>query len=143
MAGNQKRKPNSPKRCFVVMGFGKKTDYATGRSLDLDKSYRDLIQPVIKKKRLECVRANEISHSQIIDVPMYQELLTADVVIADLSTANPNAIYELGIRHALRPWTTIVISENKLPYPFDLNHIVITSYTHFGDAIDYEEVVRF
>ena len=52
-------------------------------------------------------------------------------------------MYELGIRHALRPWTTIVISENKLPYPFDLNHIAIASYTHLGDVIDYDEVMRF
>ena len=74
---------------------------------------------------------------------MYRELLGADFVIADLSTANPNALYELGIRHALRPRTTIVISENKLPYPFDLNHILIEGYTHLGDAIDYDEVVRF
>jgi hypothetical protein len=89
------------------------------------------------------VRADEIVHSGIIDVPMYQELLTADVVIADLSTANANALYELGIRHALKPRTTIVISESKLPYPFDLNHIVISSYSHLGDAIDYDEVLRF
>jgi hypothetical protein len=143
MAGNHGRTSNNSKRCFVVMGFGTKTDYATGRRLDLDKSYRDLIKPVVKKKGLKCIRADEIPHSQIIDVPMYQELLTADVVIADLSTANPNALYELGIRHALKPWTTIVISENKLPYPFDLNHITISSYTHLGDDIGYEEVFRF
>src|SRR5690606_41249084 len=74
---------------------------------------------------------------------MYRELLEADIVIADHSTANPNALYELGIRHALRPRTTIVISEEKLPYPFDLNHISIQKYTHLGHAIDYEEVERF
>ncbi|MGZ8154519.1 MAG: tetratricopeptide repeat-containing protein [Burkholderiales bacterium] len=140
--------PESPaakdaKRCFIVMGFGMKTDYATGRKLDLDKSYRLLVKPVVEEKGLVCVRADEIRHSGAIDVPMYRELLTADVVIADLSTANPNALYELGIRHALRPRTTVVISENKLPYPFDLNHIVITSYTHLGDAIDFDEVMRF
>ncbi|HKS40943.1 MAG TPA: tetratricopeptide repeat-containing protein, partial [Blastocatellia bacterium] len=143
MANNQMSTSNKSKRCFIVMGFGKRIDYATGRRLDLDKTYRDLIKPVVKKRGLKCIRADEITHSQIIDVPMYQELLTADVVIADLSTANPNAIYELGIRHALRPWTTIVISENKLPYPFDVNHVRISSYTHLGDAIDYEEVIRF
>jgi hypothetical protein len=131
------------KRCFVVMGFGVKSDFATGRTLDLDKSYRLLIKPVVEEKGLTCVRADEIRHSGSIDVIMYQELLTADVVIADLSTANPNALYELGIRHALKPRTTIVVSENKLPYPFDLNHILITSYAHLGDAIDYDEVVRF
>src|SRR6478735_6220339 len=131
------------KRCFVVMGFGTKTDFATGRKLDLNKSYRLLIKPVVEDKGLICLRADEMLFSGSIDVPMYMELLQADVVIADISTANPNALYELGIRHALRPRTTIVISENKMPYPFDLNHIKITSYAHLGDAIDYEEVERF
>ena len=130
-------------RCFVVMGFGTKTDYATGRKLDLNKSYRLLIKPVVEGKGLVCIRADEIRHSGSIDVPMYRELLKADVVIADLSTANVNAFYELGIRHALRPHTTIVISEDKLAYPFDLNHIKITSYTHLGEGIEYEEVERF
>ena len=131
------------KRCFVVMGFGVKTDYVNGRKLDLNKSYRLLIKPVVEAKGIECVRADEITHSGSIDMQMYKELLQADLVIADLSTANPNALYELGVRHALRPYTTIVISEDKLVYPFDLNHILITSYQHLGDAIDYEEVERF
>jgi hypothetical protein len=134
---------NERKRCFVVMGFGVKTDLATGRQLDLNKSYKTMIKPAVEAKGLECVRADEIRHSGAIDVPMYEWLLNADVVIADLSTSNPNALYELGIRHALRPQTTIVISENKLPYPFDLNHVRIASYTHLGDAIDYDEVLRF
>lgn len=125
------------------MGFGIKTDFATGRKLDLNKSYRLLIKPVVEQKGLVCIRADEIMHSGVIDVPMYHELLKADVVVADLSTANVNAFYELGIRHALRPRTTIVISEDKLTYPFDLNHIKITPYTHLGDAIDFDEVERF
>lgn len=125
------------------MGFGTKTDYATGRKLDLNKSYRLLIKPVVEERGVECIRADEMRHSGSIDVHMYHELLKADVVIADLSTANVNAFYELGIRHALRPFRTIVISEDKLSYPFDLNHIKITSYTHLGDAIDFEEVERF
>ena len=74
----------STKRCFVVMGFGIKTDLATGRKLNLDKSYNALIKPVIENKGLECVRADEIKHSGSIDLPMYQELLTADVVVADI-----------------------------------------------------------
>lgn len=131
------------KRCFVVMGFGIKTDYINGRKLDLNKSYRLLIKPVVEAKGIECVRADEITHAGSIDVQMYRELLQADLVIADLSTLNANALYELGVRHALRPFTTIVISENKLMYPFDLNHVVIHSYQHLGDAIDYEEVERF
>ncbi len=131
------------KRCFVVMGFGIKTDLATGRKLNLDNAYRNMIKPAVVQCGLECVRADEIPHSGVIDLQMYRELLTADVVIADISTVNPNAIYELGIRHALRPWTTIVISESELKYPFDLGHIVITPYTHLGDDVGVTEARRF
>lgn len=136
---------NEPKplQCFVVMGFGTKTDFATGRKLDLDYSYNALIKPVVQQKGIVCVRADEIKHSGSIDVPMYQQLLNADVVIADLSTSNANAFYELGIRHALRPHTTIVISEQQMAYPFDLNHILISKYNHLGLNIDYYEVLRF
>jgi hypothetical protein len=125
------------------MGFGIKTDYPTGRRLDLDKSYKYLIKPVVERQGLVCIRADEIRRSGNIDVPMYEELLTADVVIADLSTANPNAFYELGIRHGLRPRTTIVISEDKMPLPFDINHVKISKYTHLGEDIGASEVERF
>ena len=131
------------KTCFVVMGYHKKTDYPTGRTLDMDKSYRLLIKPTLEECGVQCVRADEIVHSGVIDVPMYQHLLDADLVIADLSTSNPNALYELGVRHALRPFSTIVIAESKLQYPFDVAHTAIRSYQHLGEAIDYEEVIRF
>lgn len=66
------------KRCFVVMGFGLKTDDATGRMLDLNKSYGLLIKPVVESKGLECIRADEMLYSGTIDQPMYHELLKAD-----------------------------------------------------------------
>jgi hypothetical protein len=56
------------KRCFVIMGFGTKTDYVNGRKLDLNKSYRLLIKPVVESKGLDCVRADEITHSGSIDI---------------------------------------------------------------------------
>src|ERR1044072_8176733 len=115
--------------CFVVLGFGKKTDFETGRTLDLDKTYRNIIKPAVKAAGLECVRADEIVHSGLIDVPMYEQLLNADVVVADLSTSNKNAFYELGVRHALRPETTIVICEDgiKAP-PFDVKPLLLRMY---------------
>jgi hypothetical protein len=73
---------------------------------------------------------------------MYEQLLGADVVIADLSTSNANAIYELGVRHALRPHATIVIAESLFKFPFDLNHLVIEPYVHLGKEIGYQEVLR-
>src|SRR5688572_29467113 len=100
---------SSGKTCFVSMGFGKKTDFETGRMLDLDKTYRHIIKPAVIAAGFECTRADEIVHAGLIDRPLYDRLLSADVVIVDLSTSNKNAFYELGIRHALRPNTTIVI----------------------------------
>ena len=128
--------------CFVVMGFGKKTDYPTGRVIDLDKSYQYIIKPAAEEAGLECIRADEIIHSGTIDVPMYEQLLNADVVVADVSTSNCNAFYELGVRHALRPYTTITIAEDKMVFPFDVNHIAIRKYQHLGDGIDFGEVMR-
>ena len=130
--------------CFVVMGFGKKTDFETGRTLDLDKTYKNIIKPAVINAGLECTRADEIAHSGIIDVPMYERLLTADVVVADLSTSNKNAFYELGVRHALRPHTTIVVCEDgATSFPFDLNHVLVRKYHHMGEGIDFDEVERF
>lgn len=130
--------------CFVVMGFGKKTDFETGRTLDLDKSYRNMIKPAVQAAGLECIRADEIVHSGLIDVPMYEQLLKADVVVADLSTSNKNAFYELGVRHALRPYTTVVIAEDGIKtFPFDINHVAVRQYHHLGEDIGFEEVMRF
>ena len=130
--------------CFVVMGFGKKTDFETGRTLDLDKTYKYIIKPAVTAAGLTCTRADEIPHTGVIDVPMYEQLLRADIVIADLSTSNKNAFYELGVRHALRPYTTIVICEDGIKsFPFDVNHVVIQQYHHMGEGIDFGEVERF
>ena len=84
-------------------------------------------------------------HSGLIDVPMYEQLLKADVVVADISTSNRNAVYELGVRHALRPYTTVIIAEEQMmksPF-FDLNHIVIRQYRHLGEDIGVSEAKRF
>jgi hypothetical protein len=124
------------------MGFGKKTDYATGRVLDLDKSYTYIIKPAAEEAGLVCKRADEIVHSGTIDVPMFEQLLTADVVVADVSTSNPNAFYELGVRHALRPYTTITMAEDKMVFPFDISHMAIQKYHHLGEDIGYGEAVR-
>ncbi len=132
------------KTCFVVMGFGKKTDFETGRTLDLDMSYQNMIKPAVEEAGLKCIRADEIVHSGQIDVPMYEQLLKADVVVADLSTSNKNAFYELGVRHALRPYTTVVICEDGMKsLPFDANHIAVRKYHHLGEDIGSSEARRF
>ncbi len=130
------------KTCFVIQGFGKKTDYTDGRVLDLDASYA-IIKEAVEAAGLKSVRADEIQHSTVIDVPMYEMLLQADVVIADLSTYNVNAAYELGVRYALRPRTTIVVAEEGFKNPFDVGHIAIRRYKHLGEDIGAREAARF
>jgi tetratricopeptide (TPR) repeat protein len=130
------------KTCFVVMGFGTKTDYTKPKAFNLDKTYRNIIKPAALAAGLDCIRADEIVHSGNINVPMYEHLLNADVVVADVSTYNCNAFYELGVRHALRPHTTIIISEDGLTFPFDVGQIAIRKYRHLGEGIDSEEVDR-
>jgi hypothetical protein len=131
--------------CFVVMGFGKKIDFETGRVLDLDQSYINLIKPAVEAAGLKCIRADEIVHSGLIDIPMYDQLLEADVVVADVSTSNRNALYELGVRHGLRPYTTVIIAEQQMMKSptFDLGYLVIRKYRHWGEDIAVSEAKRF
>ena len=128
--------------CFVVMGFGKKIDFATGRELDLDKSYKSIIKPAVQAAGYQCIRADEVQQSGMIDVPMYKLLYEAELVVADLSTTNANAIFELGVRHALKPRSTIIIAESKFTIPFDATHIAVRRYEHLGSSIDYDEAIR-
>ena len=52
---------------------------------------------------------------------MFRELVTADLVVADLSIHNANVFYELGIRHGVRPNATFLLrAKSDRKYPFDL-----------------------
>jgi hypothetical protein len=129
--------------CFVIMGFGKKTDYGKkARTLDLDATYKAIIKPAVEDCGLRCIRADEITHSGVIDVKMYELLLRADLVIADISTANANALYELGVRHALRPFRTIIMKEEEGKFHFDLNHLATLQYRHLGEDIGVSEATK-
>ncbi|PKP44995.1 MAG: DUF4071 domain-containing protein [Bacteroidetes bacterium HGW-Bacteroidetes-12] len=128
------------------MGFGVKTDFRSGRKLNLDKTYEHIIKPVFEGLDFHCFRADEIKHSGVIDKHMFEHIVKADFVIADISTLNPNSIYELGIRNAVKKHTTLIIAEKKMQeygYPFDVNHISIDSYEHLESDIGHSEVLRF
>ncbi|GHT58036.1 hypothetical protein AGMMS50239_01720 [Bacteroidia bacterium] len=133
---------NKKKMCFVIMGFGEKKDPETNRTIDLDKTYKKIIKPAVEACNYNCVRADEILDSGIIDRSMYALLYSAELVIADISTFNLNAIYELGTRHALKPYSTIIIREDKSKLPFDINHNRILSYNHLGNEISDTEAKK-
>ncbi|MEG1458782.1 MAG: hypothetical protein RSJ40_05700 [Acetivibrio sp.] len=54
---------------------------------------------------------------------------------------NENAIYELGIRHAVKPFSTIVMMQQseEAKIPFDINHCRILTYKDFGEVLDDDE----
>jgi tetratricopeptide (TPR) repeat protein len=130
------------KTCFVVQGFGEKTDFTNGRKLNLDRSY-DVIKEAVEAAGLLCIRADEVVKSGTIDKPMYEWILKADLVIADLSTYNVNAAYELGVRYGVSPRATIIVVEDQFKNPFDVSHIVLHRYKHLGEDIGAAEARRF
>lgn len=142
---NTQEKKSKTINCFVIIGFGMKTDFSTGRVLDLDKTYHTLIKPAFDQNDVNCFRAIDINRSGSIDELMYRWIYQADIVVVDISTLNPNVFYELGVRHAQKPNTTIIMSEKELlnKLPFDINHGVIHSYEHLGEDISADEAQRF
>jgi hypothetical protein len=59
---------------------------------------------------------------------MFARLLLAEFVVADLTLANPNVFYELGIRHAAKPFTTVPIYANVSALPFDVAPVRAVGY---------------
>jgi tetratricopeptide (TPR) repeat protein len=106
--------------CFILMPFGIKTD-TSGKQIDFDAVYQDLIVPAILEAGLEPIRADEEMTGGIIHKPMFERLILCEYAIADLTTANANVFYELGVRHAVRPRSTVLLfSEGGSQLPFDV-----------------------
>ena len=113
---------------FVAMPFGTKRD-PTGRiSIDFDGVYEHAIKPAALAADVEVIRADEERGGGIIHRPMYERLLLAEIVVADLTFANANVFYELGIRHAARPRSTILIYAAIGTLPFDVAPIRSLAY---------------
>ncbi len=119
------------KRCFVVMGYGVRPDLSSGKKINLDRVYQEIIKPVVTECGYECIRGDEVLDSGLIDESMYYGILESDLVVADISTLNPNAIYELGVRHGVRRFRTIIMMETGDKFFFDLNHSRTLTYTYF------------
>jgi tetratricopeptide (TPR) repeat protein len=96
------------------MPFGNK------EGIDFDKVYSDYIKPALDRERYDVFRADKELRAGEIRTDMFQELLLADLVIADLSIDNPNVWYELGVRHALRARGIILIQVKRQHQPFDV-----------------------
>jgi predicted ATPase len=79
-----------------------------------------VVRPVFEKFGFSVVRADEIAKPGLISQQVFQFLAKAKICVADLSFHNPNAFYELGVRHAfLLPTIQIIHKARKIP--FDLS----------------------
>lgn len=120
--------------CFVLMPFGKKPG-PSGQVIDFDAVWRDLIEPAVCAAGLDPIRADEEQAGGIIHKAMFERLILCDYAVADLTTANANVFYELGVRHGIKPWhTTLIFASNAGPLPFDVAPLRGMSYQLGGDG---------
>ncbi|HZR84064.1 MAG TPA: tetratricopeptide repeat-containing protein [Candidatus Binatia bacterium] len=101
-------------RVFIVRPF------ATKNGIDFERVDRELIQPAMAAARVQGGTTGLIARSGNIRLDMFERLVLADLVIADISIHNANVFYELGVRHALRDHPTILLRCRGDDVPFDL-----------------------
>jgi len=121
-------------KCFVIMPFGNpKVDPEQARKLEL--IYSQWIKPTVESitfsddESIKCHRADKEARPEEIITHIIENLVTSDIVIADLSGRNPNVFYELGVRHAVNN-KTILIAEDLDDIPFDLRGLRAIVYRY-------------
>jgi hypothetical protein len=104
--------------CFVMMPF----------TAPLGDYYSKIYKPAIEKAGLRPVRADTdiFGTGKIID-QIWSGINSAKVLVAELTTRNPNVFYELGLAHALEK-PVVLVSSNEDDIPFDLKHIRVIYY---------------
>ena len=120
--------------CFVIGPIGKDGS--------IERKHSDLLLNAVIKQTLkhgefnyEVKRADEDADPGMIGDRVVTDIINADLVVADLTDLNPNAFYELGIRHSTeRP--TIHIARLGTALPFDN----IAHRTIFVDLTDWHSI---
>jgi len=127
-------------RAFIVRPFGTKTDRNL-TEVNFDAVQERLIVPALERLGVDGRTTLDILRAGNIRVDMFQRLLTADLVVADLSIDNANVFYELGIRHALREKRTFMLRCEGDKYPFDLQTDRYFIYQRENPAASLEQLV--
>jgi|SRR6185312_5191861 len=107
------------KTCFYITPIG---DEGTEIRKHADMMLKHLIEPVATAKEFgfEVVRADRIERGGLITRQILEYLVRSRLCIADLSFGNPNAFYELGVRHVCKRATIQIIRKNDR-IPFDVS----------------------
>lgn len=110
--------------CFVIMPIADSHGYESNH---FDRVYKHLIQPACTKAGFKAVRADEITNTNFIVLDILRRIVESDIAICDLSSRNPNVMYELGLRQAFNK-KTVLIKDEKTINPFDVQGFRYCSY---------------
>lgn len=121
-------------KCFIIMPFGD-PEKEPERARKLELLYSDCIKPTVEAinipgkpdEIISCHRADKSARPGEIITHIIENLVSADIVIADLSGRSPNVFYELGVRHAVNN-NTILIADDLDDIPFDLRGLRTITY---------------
>jgi hypothetical protein len=107
------------KTCFVVGPIG---DPDSETRVHADWFLEEIVEPVFRSRtEFKVVRADKMAQPGMIDAQVIEQLFDADIVVADLSFANPNAFYEIGIRHmAEKPIIHMQLADESVPFDISL-----------------------
>jgi len=108
----ESRKDSKKPVAFVLMPFRD----------PFNKYYRAIIKPAIEEADMQSLRVDEIFGPTEIVKDIWKAIGNAEIIIAELTTRNPNVMYELGLSHAIgKP--VIMLSQNIDDVPFDLRSL--------------------
>lgn len=127
--------PKERQQCFVIMPIGDHSSHEKGHFF---KIYRDLIKPAIEDAGFESYRADEGGGSQNIQIDIIKKIIEAPMAVCDLSTRNPNVLFELGIRQAF-DLPVALIQEAGTERIFDISTFNTGEYR--SERI-YDEIVQ-
>jgi hypothetical protein len=123
-----------PPLCFVLMPYGRKTAHA-GRIVNFDRVYSDLVAPGVRDADLEPLRAGGSDDGGFIEKATLEGLVICEFAVADLTLANPSVIYELGVRHAVRPGSTVLVGVEGERLPIEAPALQTMSYRVDDDGV--------
>ena len=125
---------DSSRNCFVMMPFGRRVS-PSGAEIDFDLFYEKVIEKAVMELGFTPVRSDKL-HTGSVHGDMFAHIAEDEVAIADITTGNPNVLYELGVRHALRESITVVLQKHSEPVPFNINDVRVIRYS--GEPDDHE-----
>ena len=123
------------KDCFVIMPITDVDGYDKGHFL---RVYEDIIKPAVDNTEFKVTRADEVKETNFIHLDILKKLIDAPIAVCDLSSRNPNVLFELGIRQAFdKP--VVLIQEQGTPKIFDIGPL---RYLEYSKDMKYHDVLK-